>query len=60
MFSIEGPTGYSQRWVPMTVFVVPTLFVVMEKRPRYWRIAIAWLWWTFGFEWEPKGGRRGR
>jgi hypothetical protein len=53
MLSVSGPFRYAGNLLwPAVCYLFPTVCVVMESRPRYWRVEVHWLWWTVGVEWE--------
>lgn len=57
--SVSGPFRYAGKlWKPAACYLFPTVCVVMESRPRYWRVEVHWLWWTVGAEWYGKGTPR--
>ena len=52
MLTSEGPFWYrGRRWMPTVCYLLPTVVVVAEAQPRYWRIGVRWLWWEFSMEW---------
>ena len=55
MLTSSGPfTVQGKRWIPTVCYVLPTILIIMESEPRYWKIGLHWLWWEWNVEWERK------
>jgi hypothetical protein len=55
MLTRSGPFRYHrEKWRPSSFYVFPAVVVVMERKPRYWRVEFRWLVYGLDWEWWPK------
>jgi hypothetical protein len=58
MLTRSGPFRYHrEKWRPSSFYVFPAVVVVMERKPRYWRVEFRWLVYGLDWEWWPKEGK---
>jgi hypothetical protein len=45
---------HGEKWIPETIYVFPTVCIIKEHNPVYWRVEFRWLRAGVDWEWWPK------